>query len=142
MGVFRIGDFGSPGTPPNKIERRLSFWSELLNSKNVSFLVCDYREIKSHTKDLIYADPPYPHFGEALYPCQANFGEFCDWLGDQPCPYLLSLPGFRGPTDLTISVPKHLYCEHLQVAKADPFQRINGKPRRAVSDSLYIRRLG
>ena len=94
----------------------------------------------SKSGDLLYLDPPYQNETNQYYSGMIDFAGFFKWLRHQRGDHLLSLDGYIGDENRTISVPEDLYEQHVQIKNGDnPFDRLNGKATRAVSDSLYIK---
>ncbi len=142
----QAGEFNSgfhearPGMSPERIELLVADWRRRLEGKNVHFFTRDYREVNSKTGDLLYLDPPYLNETNKYYSGMIDFPEFFKWLRQQDGDHLLSLNGFLGDLDRTIPVPDDLYEDHVQIKNGDnPFDRLNGKATRPVTDSLYIK---
>ncbi len=47
------------GITPNRLEKIIFEWSDLLKENNVEFIACSYEEIKPQKRDFVYLDPPY-----------------------------------------------------------------------------------
>jgi DNA adenine methylase len=142
----QAGEFNSgfhearPGMSPERIELLVADWRRKLDGKNVHFFTRDYREVNSKTGDLLYLDPPYLNEINKYYSGMIDFTDFFKWLRHQRGDHLISLNGFLGDEDRTIAVPHDLYDDHVQVNNGDnPFDRLNGKATRPVTDSLYIK---
>lgn len=138
MGGFRKGDFGTQGATPGNVTVILATWSEKLVTRNVTFEVRDYLTVSPKLGDVLYLDPPYPNANRPIYPSQIDFDQFFAWLGRQKSTYLLSLDGFRDTEDRLTAVPPHLFDEHLQIENPNPFNAVNGKSGRSVTESLYL----
>ncbi len=142
----QAGEFNSgfhharPGMSPERVESLVANWRRRLDGKNVHFFTRDYREVNSTTGDLLYLDPPYQNETNQYFSGMIDFTGFFKWLRHQRGDHLLSLNGLLGDEDRTIPVPEDLYDEHVQIRNGhNPFDRLNGKATRMVTDSLYVR---
>lgn len=140
-GEFNSGFHGArPGMSPEQVEALLAEWRRRLDGNHVCFCTRDYREVIAKTGDLLYLDPPYENETNRYYSGKIDFAGFFRWLRGQRGDHLLSLNGFLGGENRTIPVPEDLYDEHVQIGNGDnPYDRLNGKATRAVSNSLYVR---
>jgi DNA adenine methylase len=98
-----------PGMSPERVESLVARWRQRLDGKNVHFFKRDYREVASKTGDLLYLDPPYQNETNRYYSGLIDFTGLFKWLRHQRGEHLLSLNGFLGDDDRTISVPADLY---------------------------------
>ena len=128
------------GIIPNKLEKILFEWSNLLNEKNVEFKCCDFSEIESKDKDVLYLDPPY-YNTRGMYYGTLDFERFFEWLKTQKGYYLLSFDGRSGEVDNTYDLPKDLYSEHKYMLSGNSsFKRTIGKSNDSiVYESLYLK---
>jgi DNA adenine methylase len=128
------------GILPDKLEKILLEWSELLNKYNVEFKCCSYEEISTNENDLLYLDPPYAAT-RGMYYGTLDFEVFFDWLRQQNGYYLLSFDGKSGNIDNTYNVPEDLYSEHKYMFSGNSsFKRTIGKSNDSiVYESLYLK---
>ena len=128
------------GIIPDKLRKILLEWSELLNKNNVEFKCCDYSEIISNEKDLLYLDPPYAGT-RGMYYGTLELEPFFNWLRKQKGFYLLSFDGKSGEVDNTYDLPSDLYSEHKYIRSGNSsFKRTIGKSNDSiVYESLYIK---
>lgn len=130
------------GIIPEKLEKILLEWSNLLNLYNVEFKCCDYSEICSNENDLLYLDPPYAAVGKnSMYYGSIDLDRFFNWLRTQRGYYLLSFDGKSGEVDNTYALPKDLYSEHKYMLSGNSsFKRTIGKSNDSiVYESLYLK---
>lgn len=128
------------GIIPVKLEKILKEWSELLNKYGVEFKCCDYSEIASNNKDLLYLDPPYAGT-RGMYYGALELEPFFEWLRKQKGYYLLSFDGKSGDVDNTYDLPSDLYSEHKYMLSGNSsFKRTIGKSNSSiVYESLYLK---
>jgi len=128
---------------PEKVQALAEDWYHRLASKDVCFSVRDYREITTKAGDLLYIDPPYESGEWRYYSGKLDFGELFAWLREQQGDHLLSLNGFLGDDDRRLEVPADLYDRHRLLDNGvNPFDRLDGRMPRLVTESLYIKRRG
>lgn len=141
-----IGEFNSPfhltrnGIRPEKLEKLIFEWYELMESNNVSFLNCSYKDICPEKEDFVYVDPPYQNT-KGIYHKEFDTEEFFDWIRNLPCSYALSYDGMAGGDDFTVDVPDDLYDEHYYIESGNSsFRRLfRGKSDVKVAESLYVK---
>jgi DNA adenine methylase len=128
------------GILPDKLEKILLEWSELLNKYNVEFKCCSYEEISTNENDLLYLDPPYAAT-RGMYYGSIDLENFFNWLAGQNGYYLLSFDGKSGNIDNTYNVPEDLYSEHKYMFSGNSsFKRTIGKSNDSiVYESLYLK---
>ena len=128
------------GILPDKLEKILLEWSELLNKYNVEFKCCSYEEISTNENDLLYLDPPYAAT-RGMYYGSIDLENFFNWLAGQNGYYLLSFDGKSGNIDITYNVPEDLYSEHKYMFSGNSsFKRTIGKSNDSiVYESLYLK---
>lgn len=128
------------GIIPVKLEKILKEWSELLNKYEVEFKCCDYSEIASNNKDLLYLDPPYAGT-RGMYYGALELEPFFEWLRKQKGYYLLSFDGKSGDVDNTYDLPSDLYSKHKYMLSGNSsFKRTIGKSNSSiVYESLYLK---
>lgn len=131
--------FNRKGIEPNRLKKIINNWSENLNKKNVTFLVQDYKNIKTESMDFLYCDPPYENT-KGMYFGGINQEELFNWLREQKSAYLLSYDGICGENDRTSKVPQDLYDSHIYISSGcSSFKRIKLKNIEYVQESLYIK---
>lgn len=141
-----LGEFNSPfhltrnGIRPEKLEKLIIEWYELIKSNSVFFLNCSYKDICPEKEDFVYIDPPYQNT-KGIYHKEFDSEEFFDWLRELPCSCALSYDGIAGGDDFTVDVPDDLYDEHFYIESGNSsFRRLfRGKTDCNVSESLYIK---
>lgn len=141
-----LGEFNSPfhltrnGIRPEKLEKLIVEWNELMETNKVSFLNCSYRDICPEKEDFVYVDPPYQNT-KGIYHKEFDSEEFFDWLRELPCSYALSYDGIAGGDDFTVDVPDDLYDEHFYIESGNSsFRRLfRGKNNVKVAESLYVK---
>lgn len=128
------------GIIPNKLEKILLEWSNLLKLHNVEFKCCSYSDIISKEGDLLYLDPPYAAT-RGMYFGTIDYDLFFNWLRGQKGYYLLSFDGRSGEVDNTYDLPKDLYTEHKYMLSGNSsFKRTIGKSNDSiVYESLYLK---
>lgn len=139
------GDFNNSfhitrdGITPDKLNRIVHEWSNLLNTKNVQFLCRDYREVDAKENDFVYCDPPYANT-KGMYFGGIDNNALFDFLGNLKCKYLLSFDGISGKVDNTYAVPERIYKKHLYIRTGNSsFKRTIGKDRNSiVYESAYL----
>jgi DNA adenine methylase len=128
------------GMAPERVQLLAETWHRRLASKNVTFYARDYRGISTTAGDVLYLDPPYQTGNARYYRGRFNYGEFFDWLRSQQGDHFLSLNGFLGDDDRRLEVAADLYDRHRLLANGEnPFDRLDGRSRRLVTESLYIK---
>jgi DNA adenine methylase len=126
------------GIVPNKLEKILKNWSELLNKNNVVFENISYEKIQSKEGDLLYLDPPYAGT-KGMYYGSIDYKKMWGWLEKQGGKYLLSFDGRTTTSDMTYDVPEKLYNNHIYLASGNSsFRRIVVSSKSEyVFESLY-----
>ena len=140
------GEFNSPfhltrnGIRPEKLEKLIFEWHELIQGNSVSFLNCSYMDICPEKDDFVYVDPPYQNT-KGIYHKEFDSEKFFGWLRELPCSYALSYDGIAGNDDFTVDVPEELYDEHYYIESGNSsFRRIfRGKSDAKVAESLYVK---
>lgn len=141
------GEFNSPfhinrgGIKPDRFEKIINEWSELLNKNNVEIKMLTYRWINPTENDFVYLDPPYANT-KGMYANDFNNKMFFKWLGTLPCKWALSYDGKSGNEDNTVEIPNDLYDEHVYLKSGNSsFKRLKEVDKEAmVYESLYIKR--
>jgi DNA adenine methylase len=129
---------GRNGIEPDRLKTILYDWSELLNSKSVSFYQQDYSNISSGTNDVLYLDPPYANTKGLYYGC-LNYNEFWNWIRKQRGFYVFSFDGVTSYNDNTFAVPNYIYTEHIYMSKSiSGFKKMH-QEQEYVRESLYIK---
>ena len=128
------------GIMPDKLEKIIYEWCELLNKNNVEFISCSYEKIIAKENDFVYLDPPYLNT-KGMYYGVINYEEFWEWLRALECKYALSFDGISGDTDNTCNVPNDVYTRHEYLLSGNSsFKRIIGKSKDSiVYESLYLK---
>lgn len=130
-----------PGINPDKLQKILFEWSELLNDNNIHFQCCDYQEIQPNINDFLYLDPPYANTN-GLYSGGLDLNEFYNYLRNLKCNYILSFDGISGDEDNTVALPQELYTQHIYLNSGNSsFKRLIESDKQAqVFESLYIKK--
>lgn len=128
------------GIIPDKLEKIIYEWNELLNRHNVIFISCSYENVHPNKTDFCYFDPPYANT-KGMYYGKINYENFWDYLRKLPCKYALSFDGISGKEDNTQEVPNDLYTNHEYLFSGNSsFKRTIGKSRDSiVYESLYLK---
>ena len=131
--------FSRKGIGPDKFDKIVNEWSELLNDNKVAFLTKDYRQINPYENDFMYIDPPYTNTN-GVYTDDFTNAELFEWIRKLKCDYALSYNGKSGNEDNTYNVPTDLYTNHVYIKSGNSsFKRIKKSDTQAlVYESLYI----
>lgn len=139
------GDFNNSfhitrdGIIPDKFEKIVYKWSELLKKYEVEFIHQSFEKIKPTVNDLVYFDPPYANT-KGMYFGGFDKDYFFAFLGGLQCDWLLSYDGVAGDNNLIVEVPETLYKRHLLINNGNSsFHRVIGKDKYCnVQESLYV----
>jgi DNA adenine methylase len=139
------GDFNNSfhitrdGIIPDKFEKIVYKWFNLLNKYNVQFIHQSYEKINPTKNDLVYFDPPYANT-KGMYFGGINQSSFFTFLSHLPCDWLLSYDGIAGERNLISEVPETLYKRHILINSGNSsFRRVIGKNKYCnVQESLYL----
>lgn len=128
------------GIIPDKLNKIIYEWSELLRKNDVNFECCSYENIKPSIEDYLYLDPPYA-CTTGMYFGGFDNKKFFEWLRNINCGWILSYDGISGEIDSTYDVPNDIYDEHVYIKSGNSsFKRVIGKDKHAiVYESLYIK---
>lgn len=128
------------GIHPDKLEKIVYEWSNLLNINNVKFICCSYDEIKPAKSDFMYLDPPYANT-KGMYYGTIDYDKLWNYLRQLPCKYIMSFDGISGVEDNTWNVPNDIYTKHEYILSGNSsFKRTIGKSNDSiVYESLYIK---
>ena len=140
------GDFNNSfhvtrnGILPNKLEKIIYQWSEVLNKNNVKFINQEYNNILTKENDFIYLDPPYANT-KGMYYGTIDYNILWNWLKQQSCKYILSFNGKTNNEDMTQDIPTNIYSKHIYLNSGNSsFRRVVGKSKNTiVKESLYIK---
>ena len=140
------GDFNNSfhvtrnGILPNKLEKIIYQWSEVLNKNNVKFINQEYNNIVTNKNDFVYLDPPYANT-KGMYYGTIDYNILWDWLKQQYCKYILSFDGKTNNEDMTQDIPTDIYSKHIYLNSGNSsFRRVIGKSKNTiVKESLYIK---
>lgn len=140
------GDFNNSfhvtrnGILPNKLEKIIYQWSEVLNKNNVKFINQEYNNILPKENDFIYLDPPYANT-KGMYYGTIDYNILWNWLKQQSCKYILSFDGKTNNEDMTQNIPTNIYSKHIYLNSGNSsFRRVVGKSKNTiVKESLYIK---
>lgn len=140
------GDFNNSfhvtrnGILPNKLEKIIYQWSEVLNKNNVKFINQEYNNILTKENDFIYLDPPYANT-KGMYYGTIDYNILWNWLKQQSCKYILSFDGKTNNEDMTQNIPTNIYSKHIYLNSGNSsFRRVIGKSKNTiVKESLYIK---
>lgn len=128
------------GILPEKLDKIIREWSELLNRYDVTFINCSYEYIEPNENDFIYLDPPYANT-KGMYLGGFENDKMWKWMRGLKCKYVMSYDGISGNVDNTYEVPSDLYSQHLYIKSGNSsFKRTIGKSNDSiVYESLYIK---
>lgn len=128
------------GIHPNRLEKIVYEWSNLLKVHNVKFTACSYDKIKPKENDFVYLDPPYANT-KGMYYGTIDYEKLWEYLRQLPCKYVLSFDGISGAENNTWNVPKDVYTKHEYLLSGNSsFKRTIGKSNDSiVYESLYIK---
>lgn len=140
------GEFNTPfhlnrkGIEPDKLDRIIKEWSEVLNERNFEFDCCNYEDIIPSENDFVYMDPPYADT-KGMYGETFDNVRFFNWLKTLVCSYALSYNGISGNENHTYDIPKELYTsKHLIHSGNSSFKRLKTENTHSeVYESLYIK---
>ena len=140
------GDFNNSfhvtrnGILPNKLEKIIYQWSEVLNKNNVEFINQEYNNIVTNKNDFVYLDPPYANT-KGMYYGTIDYNILWNWLKQQSCKYILSFDGKTNNEDMTQNIPTNIYSKHIYLNSGNSsFRRVVGKSKNTiVKESLYIK---
>lgn len=142
------GDFNTSfhlnrnGIHPDKLDKIIDEWSDLLVKNNVIFKCCSFQEITPDKNDFLYLDPPYAHTKGMYQEGEFNNGELFEYLKGLDCGYVLSYDGLSGNDNNMFPVPKQIYDSHILIKSGNSsFKRIKESNKNAmVYESLYIKK--
>lgn len=128
------------GIDPDKLDKIIDEWSELINTNDVTFKCCSYENIIPTKGDFLYLDPPYAKTN-GMYQGDFNNEKLFNYLSNIESGYALSYDGLSGKDINTFPVPKHLYNNHILIKSGNSsFKRIKESDKNAmVYESLYIK---
>ena len=140
------GDFNNSfhvtrnGILPNKLEKIIYQWSEVLNKNNVKFINQEYNNILTKENDFIYLDPPYANT-KGMYYGTIDYNILWNWLKQQSCKYILSFDGKTNNEDMTQNIPTNIYSKHIYLNSGNSsFRRVIGKSKHTiVKESFSIK---
>ena len=140
------GDFNNSfhvtrnGILPNKLEKIIYQWSEVLNKNNVEFINQEYNNIVTNKNDFVYLDPPYANT-KGMYYGTIDYNILWNWLKQQSCKYILSFDGKTNNEDMTQNIPTNIYSKHIYLNNGNSsFRRVIGNSNDTiVKESLYIK---
>lgn len=130
------------GIVPDKLDKIVKEWSELLNKNNVEFVCRSYEKVKpTSCEDFVYLDPPYAGT-KGMYFGGFDNSKLFEWIKGLDCKWAMSYDGISGDIDNTYAVPEDLYTEHKYVKSGNSsFKRVIGKSRDSiVYESLYLKK--
>ena len=141
------GEFNTPfhlnrkGIEPDKLDKIIHEWSQLLNENDVQFYGFDYSTITPSVNDFVYLDPPYANM-KGMYEEAFDNQRMFQWMETLNCPYALSYNGISGEENHTYDVPEQLYNEKLSILSGNSsFKRLKTENKHAnVYESLYLKR--
>lgn len=83
--------FGRTGMHPQKIEKIVSYYSELMRGKDIDFICSSFEYIwPNNNKDVVYLDPPYTNT-KALYFGNISFDGLLSWINNLPCSWFMNI---------------------------------------------------
>jgi DNA adenine methylase len=128
------------GIEPQRLDKIIKEWSEILNKKQVEFKCCSYTEIHAKKQDVMYLDPPYANT-KGMYYGTIDYAALWEYLRTQECRYYLSFDGISGVQNNVQVIPKDIYTEHVLICSGNSsFKRTIGKDTAAiVYESLYVK---
>lgn len=134
--------YNRPGIHPDKLSKIFLETSKLLQSRNVSFHVGDFKDCTPMMNDCVYLDPPY-NDTDGMYHGKVKTEDVVNYLRKLKsigCTYLLTYDGIRNEESRVVKIPEDLYDEHIMLKNGTSgFNRLDNKYV-IVKESLYIRR--
>lgn len=113
------------GINPDKFEKIVLMWSNLLNKYNVQFVCQSFEKTNPSNNDFVYFDPPYENT-KGMYFGGFNNNAFFSFLGDLQCDYAFSYDGISGNQNLMSEVPKNLFKKHIMIKNGNSaFKRVD-----------------
>ena len=83
--------FGRTGMVPNKVEKIILYYSDLMKGKDIDFECKSFENISpSGGRDVVYADPPYTN-SKSLYFGNISFKTLLSWLDHLPCSWFMNI---------------------------------------------------
>jgi len=125
------------GITPDKLEKIINQWSQLLNKNNVNFICCDYKDISPKKNDFIYCDPPYFNT-DSMYFGEIDTNKFFNYLKNIKCKYIFNFNGKRSNEDTTYNVPNDIYSKHIYLNSGNSGFKKLQQTIDKVQESLYI----
>lgn len=140
------GAFNSPlhlnrdGIHPDKLEKIIMEWHELINLHDVTILHQPYIVIIPEKTDFMYMDPPYMGSGTSMYLGNFDNKTFINYLNDISCDAMVSYDGYTdngvgGDEKVVTEIPGY-YHEFIESGKS-PYLRLFGGKDEMVFESLY-----
>lgn len=129
--------FGRTGMHPKKIEKIITYYSELMKNKNINFKTESFENIlPSSCDDVIYLDPPYTNT-KALYFGNISFDVLKSWLDHINCSWFMNINGVNS-TDNEENIDINYTAKELIVSGNSSFSRMKCKSVN-VSEYFYYK---
>lgn len=121
------------GIHPDRLEKIIFEWSDLLYSNEVEFKCRSYEQVQSAENDFMYLDPPYPSTNTMYYGL-IDYNYMWNWLYNQKGGYALSFT-----VDHVHKVPEWVYDDYVQIRSGcSSFRRLRTRSKINVDEGLYI----
>ena len=87
--------FGRAGMSPDKIEKTILFYNDLMKGKDISFIHRSFEEVvPTCDKDVVYLDPPYTNT-KALYHGNISLENLLKWIKELNCSWFMNINGIN-----------------------------------------------
>lgn len=117
--------FGRPGMHPDKIEKIINYYSELMIDKDISFKCSSFEDVSPENEnDVIYLDPPYTNT-KTLYFGNIDFDNFLIWLNKCKCSWFLNINNVNA-SDNEENISIHYTGKELLNSGKSSFSRMKG----------------
>ncbi len=129
--------FSRPGMNPDDVEKLITKYHLLFNSKNITFGNYSYETILPKDDDLIYCDPPYAQT-KGMYFGGFDNTQFIKWLNNTECKWILSYDGKINGDKVYHVPPVFKRHEYLSSGNSS-FRRVIGNSNDTIiHESLYL----
>jgi DNA adenine methylase len=93
-GEFNVAlHFGRPGMSPDKIEKIVMYYHNLMVGKDIEFRNSLFQDVQPNSKnDVVYLDPPYTN-SKALYFGNIDTEILFNWIDNLQCSWFMNMNG-------------------------------------------------